>query len=443
MTSDRYGGASGSSSALRGAYRLAATFLTGCQGGRCVWAHDFAPAIDTASRDVKRRIMVSVPNEATLTTFERSLGAAVSLIAHATRAARLRCVRSVNFNKRNPGSFGLIGQEETELGERPRMHHGPLGLAKPYPVADAAQLFDGDTAPGAFSLDHNAFRNRVINVGSEASLFSTPLLQQSPGRTGLPGLQPFPQTYLSVAIGIQPSTRRSPAITRGGYVDNSEVNANESVGGLIRWQFADFDGRMKKPLTVAVDEVGFSDYVATQQHQVRLGSNNRDVLQSPVNRPDRDDRLAPNFDGKLPGQAAGIERLSCVWSKNDRRFVDSETAIGARGTVVASYGVSAQRGVRVRHLANYSDRCLRSQAEPNPHFGVEAMLGINFAEHPGSMHLRRQPGRRGITGSQGVLKRHRLHLRGQHPYFDYLLHRSDISGPHRHPNSICSTARPV
>lgn len=47
------------------ALRLAAVVLTDCQGGRCVWAHDFAPALNTASGDVERCVVVGVPNEAT------------------------------------------------------------------------------------------------------------------------------------------------------------------------------------------------------------------------------------------------------------------------------------------------------------------------------------------------------------------------------------------
>jgi hypothetical protein len=69
------------------------------------------------------------------------------------RPTRTRCslrrVGRVNLDERHPGLSGLIGQKEPELSERPRMQHGPLGLAKPYPVAYPRQLFDGDTASGA------------------------------------------------------------------------------------------------------------------------------------------------------------------------------------------------------------------------------------------------------------------------------------------------------
>jgi hypothetical protein len=198
------------------ANRLAAAALTGCQGGRCVRAHDFAPAFDTAGCDVDRCIVVGVPNEATPATFEHRLAAAIPLVDPPTRAAHLRCIGRVDFDERNPSASGLIRQERPELSERPRVHRGPLALAKPYPFADSRQFFDGDTAFGAFSLCHDALGDLVINVGGETGFFPTSFLEQSPRRPRLLGLQPFPQTRLSFAVGIQAGTGRLLAGAGGG-----------------------------------------------------------------------------------------------------------------------------------------------------------------------------------------------------------------------------------
>jgi hypothetical protein len=142
------------SSVGRAASRLAAADLTGCQGGRCVWAHDFAPAFNTAGSDVDRRIVVGVPNEVTKTTFKCRLREAVSFVDMPTPAAHLRGVGRIDLDERHSGLVGLVGQKRPELGERPRMQRGPLGLAKPYPPTDSRQLFDGDTASGALRLVH-------------------------------------------------------------------------------------------------------------------------------------------------------------------------------------------------------------------------------------------------------------------------------------------------
>ena len=121
------------------AVRLAAAALTGCQGGRCVWAHDFAPALDTAGCDDDRCVVVGVPNEATPTTLKLCLGAAIAFVHPAAPMTGLRRVGRVDLDERHPGALGLIAQERAELGERPRMHRGPLGLAKPYPRTDPRQ----------------------------------------------------------------------------------------------------------------------------------------------------------------------------------------------------------------------------------------------------------------------------------------------------------------
>src|SRR5690348_12994932 len=78
-----------------GADRLAAAALTGCQGRRCVWTHDFAPALHTAGSDVDRCVVVGVPNEVTPAAVEFRLGAAVAFVDPTAGAASLRRVSRV------------------------------------------------------------------------------------------------------------------------------------------------------------------------------------------------------------------------------------------------------------------------------------------------------------------------------------------------------------
>ncbi|MDT5283420.1 MAG: hypothetical protein QOJ20_4615, partial [Mycobacterium sp.] len=88
--------------------RLAAGALTGCQGRRCVWAHDFAPALDTAGCDDNRCVVVGVPNEATPTTFKCRLGAAVSFVDQPALMAGLAAVGRVDRDERHPAGLSLI-----------------------------------------------------------------------------------------------------------------------------------------------------------------------------------------------------------------------------------------------------------------------------------------------------------------------------------------------
>jgi hypothetical protein len=60
-----------------------------------------------------------------------------------------------------------------------------LGLAKPYPFADARQVLQGDPATGAFSLGHHIFRDLVVDVLRPPRLLTPPLLQTAFGGRGV------------------------------------------------------------------------------------------------------------------------------------------------------------------------------------------------------------------------------------------------------------------
>jgi hypothetical protein len=55
----------------------------------------------------------------------------------------------VHLDERHPSLRGLVGEVLSELMEGPGGEGVPLVAAKPYPLADAAELLDGDAATGA------------------------------------------------------------------------------------------------------------------------------------------------------------------------------------------------------------------------------------------------------------------------------------------------------
>jgi hypothetical protein len=251
--------------AVGGAIRLAAAALTGCQGGRCVWTHDFAPAFDTADCDVDRCVVVGVPNEATLATFKFALRASVSFVDMPAPATSLRGVGRVDLDERYSGDPGLISQESAELGEGPGMQHGPLGLKKPYPVANAAQLFDGDAAPGAFSLGHDAFADLVIDVRGEPGFLTAPLAQQASRGPSSLCLQPLPEACLSFPVAVQPGSGRAIAIARRCDVDDPQIDANKSIDRVGHWRFGHLDGGVQEPFPVAADQANGQPSVQGKQ----------------------------------------------------------------------------------------------------------------------------------------------------------------------------------
>ena len=120
-----------------------------------------------------------------------------------------------------------------------------------YPVTDTRQFFDGDPACGAFSVCHGAFGDLVVDVGGESRLFATPLLQQSPRRTGFLGLQPLTQPRLPLAIGVQARTGRFLTGAGGRDVDDAHVHAGEPVRGLADRGFRGLDGGVEKPFAIS------------------------------------------------------------------------------------------------------------------------------------------------------------------------------------------------
>ena len=108
-----------------------------------------------------RCVMVGVPNEATPTHIRRRSGSAGFRLIYAalhTHGKSARCGRGSTYTSATPAALGLIGQRIRPSWPNAQVcTGGPLGLAKPYPLTDAAQLLDSNAAPGAFSLGHDAF----------------------------------------------------------------------------------------------------------------------------------------------------------------------------------------------------------------------------------------------------------------------------------------------
>lgn len=236
---------------FRGADRLAAAVLTGCQGGRCVRTHYFSPAHDTALGDVVRRVVVGVPNEAAPATDERRLRAPVLLVDPRAAVALLRGVRGVDLHDHHPGLPGFVGEEPAELGERLGAQRGPLGLAKPYPVADSRQLLVGDPASGAFSLGHDALGDPVVDVGGEPGLLAAAFLEQPPRGGGLLGLQTLSEALLPCAVAVQVRSGHPVTVGCGRCVDDSRVDPEESVHGVLPRCFGAVGDGVRRPRPVA------------------------------------------------------------------------------------------------------------------------------------------------------------------------------------------------
>lgn len=79
----------------------------------------------------------------------------------------------------------------------------PVGPAEPYPSADALELFEGQAAPGAFSLGHDRVGDDVVLVRRVPLLSAGTRLDPPLGGLGALLLQLPPQVMLALAIPVQ------------------------------------------------------------------------------------------------------------------------------------------------------------------------------------------------------------------------------------------------
>jgi hypothetical protein len=186
------------------------------------------------SANLRRCSNGCVRNDATAPADEKRLAGAISFLYVVAVRAFLRGVRRINVDHRHPGTVCLVRDEGTELSERPGTHHDPLGLTVPYPCADAREVFQGDAAPGAFSLGHDVLRNAVIDIPA-AALFFAPLPFQYPfRRPGLLRLELPAQRTLAAPVPVDAPACHPLTVAGGGDADDAQVGAQPSCGVIVQ-----------------------------------------------------------------------------------------------------------------------------------------------------------------------------------------------------------------
>ena len=138
--------------------------------------------------------------------------------------------------------------------ERPTMLDATLCLANRYPLADALQVFEGDTASGAFGFRDQPFADGVVNVTGEPSLLPPPLLRETLGGLGALGLEPCPEFGVAMAQAVQVPAGVGVTVRVGGNVDDAEVHA-EPVSRFVCGGFGHVHDHGEVEGAVAVDEV--------------------------------------------------------------------------------------------------------------------------------------------------------------------------------------------
>ncbi len=190
----------------------------------------------------------------TLNTLEAGLGPTTASIETATRGAFLRCVSRVYRHDWDANQSRFVRDIRLKPVERPGVMSRTLRLTdSSYPLVDASQLFDGNSATGAFSIGNNVFGQTVIHIAFESALFAAQLLKSALGTLCANTLKecfticiPDP-LCLDRVIG--------PHVTITGHCDvgNTHIDADK-VNRLVRLRLCNRAGNVQEELAAPIDQ---------------------------------------------------------------------------------------------------------------------------------------------------------------------------------------------
>ena len=308
-------------------------------------------------------------------------------------------VARVNIGDGDAAPLRFVGDKLPQLIERPAVHCGALRLANRYPVADAAQVFQGDPAASVLSLFHNAFADRVVDVCGKATLLARQLLEATLRAARALALQLLAQAPVTKAHGLNRRPRVHDAIAIYSDIHDAQVNAEKAVRVKRRF-FGYLAGRREVEVALAIDQVAFALLVC-QQGQLVCAGHEGHVL-STAQQPDRHRSI-----GHAPVQDAAVVGDAAVFSE-----------VALRLPILF---------VGVDNLADAADGHLRREGKPGANLVVNELMDTVLRPDP----VTPDNGADGVAG--GVGRRQRFEeqntLLGGWLQLDYRgqLHRSSIA----------------
>src|SRR5262245_57672650 len=112
--------------------------------------------------------MVCMGGEATAQTGECGLRPAVAFIDIATSGAGTTCVPWVYETARDTCALGFVDNKVRQLPEAPTLVLVALTLSYRRPVANARQIFQGQSGFRVLSTRNKGFRNAVVDPTAKA-----------------------------------------------------------------------------------------------------------------------------------------------------------------------------------------------------------------------------------------------------------------------------------
>lgn len=161
----------------------------------------------------------------------------VFLVDTAAPRALLARIGRIDENDGNPGSFCLVGDERSELCERPVMQAGSLTALGRYPSADTFEIFKRYSALGAFGSLNDSLRYYVIGMLLKPRLFAGEFTESAFSCLGAATLETGPAKAEFDTQIIDLSPRVDVFIAICGNVGDAEIDAKPvyRVEGFCLW----------------------------------------------------------------------------------------------------------------------------------------------------------------------------------------------------------------
>lgn len=212
------------------------------------------------------------------------LGLSVLFGGMAAPGALSTGVSRVYSDQRNASKFGFVRQELTQLIERPRMQNCTLLAPSRNPFANTSQVFDCQSASGAFSLSNDLLGNSVIHASRKTTFTTRYPFKFSLRRARLLLLKFRPQSTVAKAYAFHFGARIAFAIRSADDVRNAEVDA-EKIGWSDGGTFRNINRAMQIELPFTEDEISLA-FDAVEPFFLILAVDQRDDNASLRQRPE-------------------------------------------------------------------------------------------------------------------------------------------------------------
>lgn len=244
---------------------------------------------------------------------------AVGFVNATASRASAGSITRINQKNMDTMQFSLISDLHPQIEERPRAEFIPLCFLDRYPLADARQIFEGNSASGVFRTLNKVFGYAMVNVFGEAPFLAAALCQEFPTRAGLFGLQLGAQPVMTTTNGCHFPAAVLMAVAITGDVLNTKIDAKKIIN-IFRGWFVNFARSKQVELAVDKTKIGLAT-VATEKFFSPIMGEETNLLPT-VYRPNGNFILV-----ELPGQDTAIEGDRSKRLKFPLDFLVSESRV--------------------------------------------------------------------------------------------------------------------